>query len=63
MAASTGLQAEYGFSEEFIANANVKSREEYDRMYRRSLDDPKGFWGDLASELHWNKTWEDPFMR
>lgn len=63
MATSTGLKAEYGFSEEFAGNANIKSREQYDAMYKRSIEDPEGFWGELASELHWNKPWEEALMR
>lgn len=38
--------------------AYIKSREEYERMYRRSLDDPEGFWGEIAQELFWFKKWE-----
>ncbi|MDL2344983.1 acetate--CoA ligase [Deinococcus sp. MIMF12] len=44
-------------SAEFVARARV-SREDYDRMYRRSLDDPDGFWGDVAGELHWMRRWD-----
>jgi hypothetical protein len=31
----------------------VASRDEYERMYRRSVDDPDGFWGELAEEFDW----------
>jgi acetyl-CoA synthetase len=27
-------------------------------MYKRSLDDPEGFWGEYAQELDWFKKWE-----
>jgi len=27
--------------------------------YRRSLDDPRGFWGAAAQELHWYSPWTD----
>lgn len=31
---------------------------EYETMYRRSIDDPDGFWGDMATQfLTWNQTW------
>jgi len=42
---------------DFVARARV-SREQYDRLYRRSLDDPDGFWGDVAGELTWMTPWE-----
>jgi acetyl-CoA synthetase len=44
-------------SPEFVAQARV-SRQQYDEMYRRSLDDPDGFWGEVAGELSWMKPWE-----
>ena len=31
----------------------VPSLDEYRAMHRRSLEDPEGFWGDAARELHW----------
>lgn len=45
-------------SAEFSSSAHIKSREEYDRIYKRSVEDPDGFWGDIASELHWFKKWD-----
>jgi propionyl-CoA synthetase len=29
----------------------------YASIYRRSLDDPEGFWGEAASALHWFEPW------
>jgi acetyl-CoA synthetase len=45
-------------SADFAAKAHVKSREEYDRMYRESIDDPEAFWGRAAEPLHWFKRWD-----
>jgi len=42
----------------FSARARVKSREEYERLYRQSIDRPEEFWGNVARELHWFKPWE-----
>lgn len=44
-------------SPEFAARARI-SREGYDELYRRSLDDPEGFWGDVAGELSWMRRWD-----
>jgi acetyl-CoA synthetase len=33
--------------------ARVKSLEEYRALYARSLEDPKGFWGEQAGRLDW----------
>jgi len=30
----------------------------YQASYRRSLDDPEGFWGDAAGAVDWYKTWD-----
>lgn len=54
---------EYPMPEGFAAAAHIRSRYQYDEMYKRSLDKPEEFWGEIASELHWNKKWESPFMR
>ena len=39
--------------------AQVKSMEEYEAMYNRSMEDPEGYWGDRAGELvTWYKKWD-----
>ncbi len=30
----------------------------YDAAYRRSLQDPSGFWGDAAADIKWYKAWD-----
>ena len=37
--------------------AHIKSEEEYDGLYRRSIEDPEGFWGEVAKDLKWECTW------
>jgi acetyl-CoA synthetase len=43
---------------EFAANAHIKSRAEYDAICERARNDREGFWAEIASELHWFKTWD-----
>jgi acetyl-CoA synthetase len=39
--------------------AYIKSREEYDQLYKRSIEDPEGFWAEQAKAyLSWDKTWD-----
>ncbi|VAW40670.1 Acetyl-CoA synthetase, partial [hydrothermal vent metagenome] len=39
--------------------ACIKSMEEYEAQYKRSMDDPDGYWGDRAEELiTWDKKWD-----
>ena len=33
----------------------LQSREQYDAMYKRSLEDPDGFWSNIAKDFHWEK--------
>ncbi len=41
----------------FVAKANLKSRADYDRMYKESIENPEGFWGKIAEDFHWYKKW------
>jgi acetyl-CoA synthetase len=43
---------------EFSAKAHIKSLAEYEALYKRSIDDPEGFWAEAAQELHWFKPWD-----
>src|SRR5205814_4120216 len=43
--------------QQFAAKAQVKSLDEYRRVYRESIDNPEKFWGDAAAQLHWFKRW------
>ena len=39
--------------------AYIKSMAEYEAHYKRSMDDPEGYWGDRAAELlTWDKKWD-----
>jgi acetyl-CoA synthetase len=44
--------------EEFVKRAQLKSINEYEKLYERSIEDPEGFWSEMASELHWFKKWD-----
>ncbi|HZP40876.1 MAG TPA: acetate--CoA ligase [Candidatus Binatia bacterium] len=41
----------------FSRLAHVPSRTAYDELYRRSVDDPDGFWGEMAARLTWAAPW------
>ncbi len=30
----------------------------YEETYRRSIEDPEGFWGEVAEDIHWYKRWD-----
>ncbi len=39
--------------------AHIKGIDHYRELYRRSLQDPEGFWGELAEELDWYERWKE----
>ncbi len=43
---------------EFVAQAYIKSRQEYETMWKESVENPEKFWGKVASELFWFKKWD-----
>lgn len=46
-------------SDEFSYNALVKNRQDYDELYQRSIDDPEGFWAEMAEEhVDWFRQWD-----
>ncbi|MFZ0254304.1 MAG: propionyl-CoA synthetase [Gammaproteobacteria bacterium] len=34
------------------------SQQGYAVVYRRSIEDPNGFWGEAAEDLHWERRWD-----
>ena len=57
----TSMMAEkrvFAPSKEIKAKAYIKSLDEYKKIYQRSIDDPEGFWGELAEQLDWYKKWD-----
>jgi acetyl-CoA synthetase len=42
----------------FQERALLSSEQEYQRLYRESIDDPEGFWGRVARELPWIEPFE-----
>src|ERR1700724_3302716 len=44
--------------DEFRRAAHIKSAEDYERIYRESVEQPEKFWGRIAAELHWFKEWD-----
>ena len=33
----------------------------YEENYRKSIEDPEGFWGEIANDCHWHKKWDSVF--
>ncbi|QDT24886.1 Acetyl-coenzyme A ligase [Gimesia panareensis] len=43
---------------EFVEQANISSKEQYEELWNRAKDDPAGFWGDLAQGLEWAQPYD-----
>ncbi len=37
----------------------IKSFEEYQDVYKRSVEDPEGFWSDVANQFFWRRKWNN----
>src|SRR5690348_3632572 len=51
-------QRRFECAPEFAKQAHVKSLEEYERLYKESVEQPEKFWSRAAEELHWFKKWD-----
>jgi acetyl-CoA synthetase len=36
----------------------IRSREQYDLVYKRSIEDPEGFWAEVAGAFQWHRPWD-----
>ncbi len=40
------------------SNAHISTMDAYQKEYQRSVDDPEGFWSEVAENFHWYKKWD-----
>ncbi len=43
---------------EFSEKAHIKSMAEYEALWKRSIEDPEGFWGEIAKDFVWFEPWK-----
>jgi acetyl-CoA synthetase len=43
---------------DFAAAARINSVAAYERLWQRAMEDPEGFWGELAGNLQWASRWD-----
>ncbi len=44
---------------EISEKAYIKSMQQYEEMYKRSVEDPEGFWAEIAEQnITWYKKWD-----
>ncbi len=41
----------------FSKQAHISTLDQYREMYQRSIDDPDGFWGEIAEGFYWKEKW------
>ena len=44
--------------QDFSKGAYVQNLEQYEVLYKKSIEDPEAFWAAAANELHWFKPWD-----
>ncbi|MBI4719396.1 MAG: acetate--CoA ligase [Planctomycetes bacterium] len=42
---------------DFAARAHIRSLAQYQEMYRRSIEEPDAFWGEMANICDWKQPW------
>jgi len=42
---------------------HIQSRQEYDTLYRQSLDNPDEFWSKQAENFYWKTKWSLPVTK
>jgi len=58
MSAITEKDGKFNPPEEMSKKAHISSMEQYKQMYQRSIDDPEGFWAEVADDFFWYKKWD-----
>ncbi len=51
-------QRKFECPKEFRQQAHINSLEDYERIYKESVEDPEKFWAKIANDLHWFKKWD-----
>ena len=42
----------------FFIMEKIADLKDYQQAYKRSVDDPEGFWAEIAGTFHWRKKWD-----
>ena len=57
-AASPASQGRVIAPQQNFAGAHISSQQQYEQMYRRSIDEPERFWAEVAEGFVWQKKWD-----
>ncbi|PXY70993.1 MAG: acetyl-coenzyme A synthetase, partial [Methanobacteriota archaeon] len=44
--------------EPIASEAHITDFEQYRSMWKRSIEDPDGFWAEIAEEFEWYRKWD-----
>ena len=36
----------------------IRTKEDYDKAYQKSVNDPEGFWSEVAADFYWRRKWD-----
>ncbi len=51
-------QIKFRAPDTFRENAWIKSMEEYEALYKQSIENPDGFWAEMAEQFYWEEKWD-----
>jgi acetyl-CoA synthetase len=51
-------QRKFECAPEFAQRAHIRSPEEYEQLYKESVEQPEKFWARVARELYWFRVWD-----
>lgn len=44
-----------------VKKAYIKSMNHYNELYKKSIDDPEAFWGEIADQFYWETPYKNFF--
>src|SRR5687768_6221124 len=36
----------------------IRTKEDYEKAFKKSVDDPEAFWSEVAADFYWRKKWD-----
>jgi acetyl-CoA synthetase len=42
-----------------VAMESIKDQNDYQKIYKQSIETPEQFWADIAATFQWRKKWDN----
>ena len=57
-----GHNLTFNVKHDIFEDSHVKSMEQYREMHKKSVEDPEGFWTEIAKQFYQEEKWTGKFM-